>query len=127
MSENNSALPDPVSAYQHLFDRVHAQVFLNKLASYGIVPTTEAELEDLFTVAAQLRPVPGAEKQAAASSRFESAASALGAVANPQQAPGAFQESALKQAVAELAADPDIYNSVLAVKAAEAAILAGDY
>ena len=40
MSKNTQALPNPADAYNQLFNDVHAQVFLGKLASYGIQPTT---------------------------------------------------------------------------------------
>jgi|GEM_PF-3630859 len=130
MSKNNQALPNPAEAYQQLFDNVHAQVFLGKLASYGIQPTTEKEATDLFELAGQLRHVDGAEKQAANYSRFEGAVSALDSVlgASPAAAQQqvAVHNQAIKQAAAELAADASVYNAVLSVKAAEAAILAGN-
>jgi hypothetical protein len=129
MSKNNP-LPDPAVAYQQLFDGVHAQVFLGKLASYGIQPTTEKEAADLFTLAGKLRHVEGAEKQAAAHSRFGGAVSALDSVLGTSpalvQQQFAVRNQAIKQAAAELAQDPSVYNAVLSVKAAEAAILAGN-
>lgn len=130
MSQNKQALPNPADAYQQLFDGVHAQVFLGKLASYGIQPTTEKEAADLFALAGRLRHVDGAEKQAAAQSRFGGAVSALDSVLGTSPAAAqqnaAVRSQAIKQAAAELAQDPSVYNAVLSLKAAEAAILAGN-
>jgi hypothetical protein len=127
---HESQLPDPAQAYQQLFDNVHSQVFFSKLASYGIHPTTEAEVRDLFNLAGQLRHVSGSEKQASSQSRFGGAVSALNSVlgATPagQQQNAFVRDQAIKQAAAELAQDPSIYNAVLSLKAAEAAVLAGN-
>jgi hypothetical protein len=129
MSQNTQALPNPAEAYNQLFDGVHAQVFLGKLASYGIQPTTEKEAADLFALAGQLRHVDSPEKQAAAQSRFGGAVSALdsvlGSTPMAQQQAAAIGGQAIKQAAAELAQDPSVYNAVLSLKAHEAAILAG--
>ena len=57
MSNKEAAsLPDPQDAYNQLYRGVHAEVFLGKLASYGIQPTTEKEAADLFAIAGQLNP-----------------------------------------------------------------------
>jgi len=108
---------------------VHAQVFLGKLASYGIQPTTEKEAADLFALAGQLRHVDGPEKQAASQSRFGGAVSALNSVLGQspagQQQQAAVYGQAIKQAASELMQDASVYNAVLALKAHEAAILAG--
>lgn len=128
--EKEAQLPDPVQAYNHLFDGVHAQVFLGKLASYGIQPTTEKEAADLFTLAGRLRHVDGPEKQAADQSRFGGALSALdsvfGSTPEGQKQQAAAGRQAIKQAAAELMEDPSVYNSVLSLKAHEAAVLAGE-
>lgn len=129
MSKNTQALPNPADAYNQLFNDVHAQVFLGKLASYGIQPTTEKEAADLFALAGQLRHVDGPEKQAATQSRFGGAVAALDSVLG--QSPAGRQQQAvasgqaIKQAAAELMQDPGVYNAVLSLKAHEAAILAG--
>jgi len=129
MSKNTQALPNPADAYNQLFNDVHAQVFLGKLASYGIQPTTEKEAADLFALAGQLRHVDGPEKQAASQSRFGGAVSALNSVLGQspagQQQQAAVYGQAIKQAASELMQDASVYNAVLALKAHEAAILAG--
>lgn len=128
--ESQAQLPNPVDAYNHLFDGVHAQVFLGKLASYGIQPTTEKEAEDLFMLAGRLRHVDGPEKQAADQSRFGGAVSALdtifGNTPEGQQQAAVAGRQAIKQAAADLMEDPSVYNSVLSLKAHEAAVLAGE-
>ena len=127
---NEPKLPSPEEAYKNLFDGVHTQVFFGKLASYGIQPATEKEAMDLLTLAGQLRHVDGSEKQAAEQSRFEGATSALGSIIGEtpagRQQQAAASEQAVKQAAEELMQDADIYNSVLSLKAAEAALLAGN-
>lgn len=123
MSANSNGLPNPNDAYNYLFNNVHAQVFLNKLASYGIVPSTEAEVSDLFALAGQLRHIDSPEKQAAEQSRFGSAVAGLNAALT--STPEA-QDFAVKQATFDLANDPAIYNSILSLKAHEAAVLAGN-
>ena len=123
MSNEAAGLPTPVDAYNHLFDNVHAQVFFGKLANYGIQPTTEKEAADLLTLAGNLRHV---ENEKTASSRFSGAVSALNNVVKNSPQQEAFTESSIKQAAAELMQDASVYNSVLSLKAAEAAALAGD-
>ena len=131
MSNNGAAsLPNPQDAYNQLYSDVHTEVFLGKLASYGIQPTTEKEAADLFAIAGQLRHVDGPEKQAADQSRFGGASSALGTIINQtpagQQQAAASHQHAIKSAAAQIAQDPSIYNAVLSLKVAEAAVLAGD-
>jgi len=120
---NSNGLPNPTDAYNYLFSNVHAEVFMNKLAGYGIVPSTEAEVSDLFALAGQLRHIDSPTKQAADHSRFGSAVAGLNAALT--STPEA-QDYAVKQATYDLANDPAIYNSILALKAHEAAVLAGN-
>jgi len=128
--EAEAQLPDPVDAYNYLFDGVHSEVFFNKLASYGVQATTEKEASDLLMLAGRLRHVDGPEKQAADQSRFGGAVEALdnyfGNTPAGQQQKIAAESQAVKQAAAELMQDPSIYNSVLSLKAQEAAVLAGE-
>lgn len=129
-NEKAASLPNPQDAYNQLYQDVHAQVFMGKLASYGIQPTTEKEAADLFAIAGQLRHIDGPEKQAADQSRFGGASSALGTIMNQtpagQQQAAASHQQAIKSAAAQLAQDPSIFNAVLSLKAAEAQVLAGD-
>lgn len=128
--ETQATLPDPADAYNQLFDGVHAQVFLGKLASYGIQPSTEKEAADLFTLAGRLRHVDGPEKQAADQSRFGGAVTALDSVLGNtpegRQQSAVEGQQAIKLAAAELMQDSGVYNAVLSLKAHEAAVLAGE-
>ena len=128
-NENQASLPDPQDAYNHLFDGVHAEVFFGKLASYGIQPASEKEAADLLQLAGQLRHVDSSEKQASESSRFGGAVSALNSAVNNtpagQQKQAEAKGEAIKQAAQQLMQDPSVYASVLSLKAAEAAVLAG--
>ena len=124
-------LPDPQTAYANVFDGVHTQVFFGKLASYGIQPQSEKEAQDLLLLAGRLRHANQLTKSAGDNSRFGGALSALDEVMGVSQdsfmkaALDQEEELAIKEAAAQAAADPMIYNSVLALKAHEAAILAG--
>ncbi len=123
-----SSLPNPQDAYNQLFHNVHAEVFFGKLASYGIQAATEKEAADLLQLSSDLREFDGAEKQAAASSRFEGATAALNNITTQPTTPAQrhqAQGQAIKQAASQLAQDPSIYNAVISLKAHEAAVLAG--
>lgn len=130
MSQSQVTLPNPEDAYKQLFENVHSQVFFGKLASYGIQPTTEKETQDLFELAGRLRHVDGPEKRASTQSRFGGAVTALDSVLGNtpegRQRTVANSKQAVKQAAAELMQDPSVYNAVLALKAQEAAVLAGE-
>lgn len=114
---------DPQAAYQHLLDNVYASTFLQKLASYGISPSTEGEYEDLFTIAAHLRV--HAPEKSAASSRFGMAKQALAGYTAQTPVADAVAAETMKSAAVELASDPSIYNAVLTLLAAENNTLAG--
>jgi hypothetical protein len=128
---NQAVLPDPGTAYNHLFGNAHARVFFTKLAAvYGFPAETPEDQQYLLQLAGRLRHVAQSEKEAA-DSPYGSALSALdqvmGATGMDQPVQAARhqeQEMAIKAAAAELAEDPMIYNSVLALKANEAAAVA---
>lgn len=127
MSDNEQALPELETAYNNLFEGVHANVFFGKLANHGIDPQNEKEAADLLELAGRLRGVDNEEKEAG-DSRFANPVGALSEVLGetPQgkQAQAQEEAQAYKQAAAALAQEPVFYNSVLALKANEAAILA---
>jgi hypothetical protein len=128
----NAQLPDPVAAYNHLYDNVHAQVFFGRLASHGYVPQNEKQAVDLLTLAGKLRVVADNEKTAqAADSPYDYAVQALDGVLGQTGFNGQFktaqaneEDLAIKEAAAELSQDPAIFNSILALKAQEAAFVA---
>ena len=127
MADNDQALPEVGEAYNNLFEGVHANVFFGKLANHGIEPQNEKEAADLLELAGRLRGVDNEEKEAG-DSRFANPVGALSDVLGetPQGRLAQAQEEAqaYKQAAAALAQEPVFYNSVLALKANEAAILA---
>ena len=134
MSASNTAqptLPEPQAAINTLFSNVSAEVFFGKLASAGIQPQNQKEASDLLDLAGRLRLVeqdPRA-KQASASpyaqmvTELDSVLARNGLDGNIKQAAVQEHEIAVKQAAARLAQDPEIFNAVLSVKAAQAAAL----
>lgn len=133
MQKQAGALPPPATAYDDLYSRVHAQVFFGKLGQvYGIAPRAEKQAEDaqyLLAMAGRLRVVKQQEKAAAdqQANPFAGALAALdGALGNLGQndfqkvAQVQEEQFAIKEAAAELMADPTIYNNVLSLKAYEA-------
>ena len=127
MSDKEQALPELETAYNNLFEGVHANVFFGKLANHGIEPQNEKEAADLLELAGRLRGVDNEEKEAG-DSRFANPVGALsdvlGETPQGKQAQAQEEAQAYKQAAAALAQEPVFYNSVLALKANEAAILA---
>ena len=125
------ALPDPDTAYQNLFDGIHQRVFFNKMAAYGYVPQTPAQAQYMLEMAGKLRAVEqeAAVKQAQdmddpyflANQHLNQVLGIHGLDDGIKQAQAENEALAIKQAAAELANDPVFYNSVLSVKAAEAA------
>lgn len=126
MSDNKQALPEVGEAYNNLFEGVHANVFFGKLANHGVQPQNEKEAADLLELAGKLRGVDDTEKEAG-DSRFANPVGALNEVLSEtpqgQQTQAQEAEMTYKSAAAQLAQDPVFYNSVLALKANEAAIL----
>lgn len=126
-------IPDPQTGFNNLFEGVHQRVFFSKLASLGYAPQTEKQARDLLDVAGKLRLVSeeAAVKQASDSyDPFAAANSALDGVlgnsgfSSVQKAAADEEQIAIKNAAAQWAADPVIYNSVLAVRGHEAEQLA---
>lgn len=132
MSTTASPLPEETVAYQNLFAGVDQRVFFAKLAQIRpeYYPTTEKQAQRLIEIGEQLDAIDEEEAVKAASvggvDPFDAAAAALGGVI--KQAgyayPGVRQDQeervAAKQAADAFASDPTIYNSVLALKLAQA-------
>ena len=127
MSDKEQALPELETAYNNLFEGVHANVFFGKLANHGIDPQNEKEAADLLELAGRLRGVDNEEKEAGDSLcaiPVGALNEVLGETPQGKQAQAQEEAQAYKQAAAALAQEPVFYNSVLALKANEAAILA---
>lgn len=125
MSKQN-LLPDPQSAFDHVFSEVHQRVFFSKCAAAGLPARNQQEAEWMLNTAGNLRQLEQVSqtKQAADTDNpYYQANAALNQLmtqmgfAQPQPAE---QVMAIKSAAADLAQNPDIYNSILALKAAEA-------
>jgi hypothetical protein len=131
-----AALPDPQAAYNHLFQAVHSQVFFQKCAAAGIHPRTADEANWMLECAGKLRQISedATVKQAAAqdnpyyrmSAGLDAVMAQYGLAGGPTKT-AADAEAGYKQAAASLMADPSIYNSVLALKAHEAAQLKTEF
>lgn len=126
----NDILPDPQTAYQNLFDGVDQRVFFNKLSSLGYVPQNEKQARELLELGGKLQAVDEevAVKQAEDSNDPFTAANraldeVLGQNGFQSQKQAAVNEEvyAIKNAAAQLSQDPVFYNSVLSLKAHEAA------
>lgn len=115
MSENELGLPSVDEAYATLREQVYAPVFFSKLASYGIVPQTQAEHEELAQLAERLRNVAGSEKTASGSGRFGEALGALDQLIEDAPLPSSVASQVIKQAAAQATTDPSIYESVLSL------------
>lgn len=132
MSQNQVALPDTQTAVSNLFDGLYPDVFFQKLASLGIelfgTPAQrQKQAQDLVDMALWLR---NAEEQhqvkVAEESPYAGYKAALaqslgvhGLDAGIKQSAAQEQDLAIRQIAACLAGNPDLYNSVLAVKAAQ--------
>lgn len=131
MSKNNQAavntLPDGQTATNNLLGSVYQQVFFNKCAAAGYGFRNEEEASWMLKQAGKLKMAEqrmGVGKQAsdALNPLYARADQALDSWMNQNGFQNHAQEQALaiKQAAADFASDPTIYNSVLAVRAAEA-------
>jgi hypothetical protein len=127
----SNALPNPNDAYGLLSSQVHNQAFFGRLGQHGISPRTEKEAADLLKMAGQLREAgfdSHTEKAQAADadSPITKAAAQLDQIlGNPQVQQN--HDQAVKQACAQLASDPNIFNAVLSLKAAEAEQVAAQF
>jgi len=127
MSVDLDNLPNPRDAYNHVFSEIHATTFFNKLASAGISPSTDQEVEDLLKLAGTLRPyaAQAAEKTASAS-RFGGALNDLSQLTGATQATNQLQsQMAIKQAAAAVLQDPAIYQSMLSLHLHDTALNQG--
>lgn len=124
-----ATLPDVNTAYQNVFDGLHNRIFFGRLASRGHTCHNDKQAAVLLELAGKLE---GAELEAqqkvgadssdpyvAANAALDNVLAASGFTSGTKQA-AAEAENSLEAAAAELAQDPTIYDSVLALKAAEA-------
>ncbi len=137
MSQNqNAVLPDPQTAYNNLFEGVHARIFFQKCAAAGYSPRSQEEANYMLETAGKLRVIAESEqvKQASAQNNpYYQMNAGLDRVmeqyglGQQKQAGYVEQEVGIKNAAAHLMQDPLFYNSVLSLKAAEAEQVKAEY
>ena len=123
------ALPTYDDSFSTVFQGVHQRAYFQKLASFGYAPKNAQQVESLLKLAGEvdLLYAEDATKQAAdAADPFAAASAALQAEAQERGFPGFQKAAADNEALAagaladQFMADPDIYNSMLVLKQAEA-------
>lgn len=121
----NTQLPDAQTAYNNVFDGVYARVFFTKCATAGYSPQTPEEAEHMLAVAGNLRQVEQSNrtKQASAGGPFAAMRADLDRAMTGNGYVVEDNDAAVKQAADALLQDPTIYNSILALKANEAAAI----
>lgn len=139
MSATNqaAALPDAETAYNTLFNGIHARVFFSKLASLGHEVKNEKQAQALLELAGKLRVVEqesgykAAEElndpYVAANHYIDEALGQHGLDASIKKARAAEEAGSIRQVAQQLSQDPGFYNSVLSLKAAEAAALQAQF
>lgn len=129
MSNNaGPQLPDHETAFATLFDNVHQQVFFHKLASYGIVPENAEQQAAMLEGAWRLRQLEEQEAYKQASDQngdpFVAANEYLGSLLGTPASDKQAEDEAINNMAAQLMQRPEFYNSVLALKAKQAADMA---
>lgn len=127
-----ATLPDPQTAYDNLFQAVHARVFFQKCASAGIMPRSRQEAQWMLETAGKLRTVDqagGLQKDAQDDNdnpyyqmnrHLDQVLAQHGLDGGIKAAAAQEEESAIRQLTVDLSNDPLLYNSVLSLKTAEA-------
>lgn len=115
-----ATLPDAQTAYDNLFANVKAEVFFRKCAAAGHYPSNEEEARAMMEIGARGRSLQ--QKQATdTESPILSMKSAFDRqFGNDPRQHAQAHELAVKQAADYFFENPDLYNSVLSLKAAEA-------
>jgi hypothetical protein len=127
-----STLPDPQTAYNNLFAGIHQRVFFQKCAAAGYQPNDQRQAQWMLETAGKLRTVAqaqGQQKQSVdendpyynANRALDGVLAQYGLDGGVRQQQAQEEALAIKQAASEWAGDPTFYNSVLALKSAEAA------
>lgn len=135
MSQTGATLPDVQTAYNNLFEGIHARVFFQKCAAAGFAPRTQEEAQYMLNTAGKLRQISELDqvKQAAAKDNpYFQMEAGLDRVMqqyglNQPQQPQYGDDAMFKAAADSLMQDPTFYNSVLALKAAEAEQMKAEY
>lgn len=94
--------------------KVAADIFFRKLASYGVVPETEAEAADLLKMAEKLNQA-NATIAKPNTSKYASDVSQLDELFGSQD-----QTSEIQKIAKSMAQDPELLSAVVAIKQAQA-------
>lgn len=114
MSQN--ALPSADAGLDTLFARVYAPAVLDFMASRGYPARTEKAARDLLEVVGKVKEHAPAAREKSAGDLYGAAVEALDRFSG---APTKRASDALAEAAEAVSRSPEIYNAVLAVKAAE--------
>jgi len=120
-------LPNVDQASQ-LIDTVYADAFFSKLAEFGFQPQNETDAVAMLETGLQTDylPDPKAEKSAEASPFVAINQELASVLQNSNTAPALSTADHVKQAAFAYATAPDVYKSVLALKAAQAEAFAAE-
>ncbi len=126
-------MPNIHEAHDHLFDNVHARVFLQKLASRGYEAQNLKEAQDLLGMgqkidAAQQDPTvkaaaAGQGRFALADTHLDAELAARGIDTGVKSAAAQQEDLSVQNIVNDLRSDPAIHNCVLTLKSAEADVI----
>ena len=128
-----SLLPDPQQAYDTVFQNVWSDTFFKKLASFGHVPQNQKQAQALLELSGKLETVENdpaikfagdAGVYGQASQALDNLLAAQGLDGPLKQASATNRDTALAKYAMQLMQVPELYNSVLSLKAAEASQLA---
>ncbi len=130
--QQQGQLPHPQDAYNHLTAGVRGQVFFSKLASHGYNPRNDAEAESMMKLAVKLRAAADDPRVKAAEAEDSFAQvnadldqalehNGFGHIAKAAGENGQVEDVRNNLAYS-FGQNPDVYNSVLSIKAAEAQI-----
>lgn len=128
MSAQAPAVPDQDTAFNNLFLGVRSRAFFHKLASHGFVPSTPEQERNYLILAEETKRYMSHPTVKAASDSRDPVAAAVRDLQAHMSHRGitpatklANDQLVIDQAADQFLNDPTIYNSVLSLKAAEAA------
>lgn len=126
-------MPSQQEAFTHLYDNVHARVFLQKLASRGYQPANFKEAQDLLGLGAKIDAAqedPTVKAAAEGQGRFALANVHLdaelerrGINTGVKSAAAQQEDLSIQNIVGELRQDPAIHNAMITMKSAEADVI----
>jgi hypothetical protein len=106
-----------------VMDNMYSEVYFGKLAQHGFVPKTAADIESMLETGLLLDSLPEdtQQKQAADSPYADAHTRLVNVLGQHGAIPPAVKEAESRQMALAVASDPEVYSSVLSIKAAQAA------